>query len=264
MKPAVLLISATLALSVFTSQQAQAFGQLGHRIIGEIAQNNLSKTAQEKINQLTKGESLAQMSTWADEIRSDKNWYHSSPWHYVSIDDGKTWDTVTRNPKGDIIERLEKYEQVLKSTTTPEQEKWQALAFYVHFVGDIHQPLHVGHSHDRGGNAVKLKWFGDDTNLHSVWDSKLIEHQKLSYTEYTKFISRISAKDISDWQGQNYYVWADESKALRDAAYELEKNRDDQPDLRFQYIFDHTPTVELRMQQAGIRLAEKLNIIFSQ
>ncbi|WP_144211353.1 S1/P1 nuclease [Shewanella donghaensis] len=264
MKPAVILISATLALSAFASQQAHAFGQLGHRIIGEIAQNNLSESAQNQINALTKGESLAQMSTWADEIRSDKNWYHSSPWHYVSIEDDETWDTVKRNPKGDIIQSLEKYEKILKSDKVSEQDKWEALAFYVHFVGDIHQPLHVGHSHDRGGNSVKLKWFGDDTNLHSVWDSKLIEHQKLSYTEYTKFISRIAGKDIKEWEGKSYYDWADESKALRDATYKLEKNRDDQPDLRFQYIFDHTATVELRLQQAGIRLADKLNIIFAK
>ncbi|MCC4834948.1 S1/P1 nuclease [Shewanella sp. 10N.7] len=264
MKPAVLLLSATITLASAISQPVHAFGQIGHRIIGELAQNNLSPTAKSNINALTKGESLAQMSTWPDEIRSDKNWYHASPWHYVSIEDDETWETVTRNPKGDIIESLERYEKILIDPKTTKKDKWEALAFYVHFVGDIHQPLHVGHSHDHGGNKVKLKWFGDDTNLHSVWDSKIIEHQKLSYTEYTGFIERISDKDIKNWQGKSYYDWADESKALRAGTYELEKNRDDQPDLRFQYIFNHTPTVELRLQQAGIRLAEKLNVIFGQ
>ncbi|WP_285163991.1 S1/P1 nuclease [Shewanella goraebulensis] len=264
MKPAVLLFSATVALTSVISQPAHAWGQIGHRIIGELAQNNLSPLAQEKINQFAKGESLAQMSTWPDEIRSDKNWHHSTPWHYVSIADDETWETVKRNPKGDIIESLERFEKILKDPKVSDKDKRDALAFYVHFVGDIHQPLHVGHSHDHGGNKVKLKWFGDDTNLHTVWDSKLIDNKQLSYTEYTQFINRISDKNVKSWVGKSYYDWADESKALRGATYNLETNRDDQPDLRYQYIFDHTPTVELRLQQAGIRLAEKLNIIFSK
>ncbi len=264
MKLAVALFSVIIALSAIISPSAQAFGQLGHRIIGELAQNNLSPAAEKRINTLTKGESLAKISTWADEIRSDKNWSHAAPWHYVSFEDNETWETIKRNPAGDIIESLERFEKVLKDHKATTQDKWQALAFYVHFVGDIHQPLHVGHSHDLGGNNVKVKWFGKDTNLHSVWDSKMIGHKKLNYAEYTQFISHISAEDRNSWEGKSYYQWADESKTLRKATYKLEKNDNGQVDLRFKYISDHILSINLRLQQAGIRLANKLNAIFTQ
>lgn len=252
-----------LCLSLSINSPAKAFGQLGHRIVGELAQNNLTDTAKQQINLLTNGESLAQMSTWADEIRSDKNWDRAAPWHYVSIADDETWTTVKRSDNGDIIESLERFEKILQNPKANQQDKWQALAFYVHFVGDIHQPLHVGHSHDKGGNAVNVKWFGQETNLHAVWDSKIIEQQQLSYTEYSHFLSRISQAERQQWSGQSYYDWAEESKYLRKKTYILEQNYQGEDDLRYNYVFINKPIVEKRLQQAGIRLAEKLNAIFS-
>ncbi|MGX9459895.1 S1/P1 nuclease [Shewanella sp. A14] len=258
-----LLLVGSLFIALTVSFPVEAFGQLGHRIVGQIAQDNLTPAAQQKITQLTNGESLAQMSTWADEIRSDKTWDRAASWHYISIEDNETWQSVKRNPDGDIIESLQRFEKVLKNPKASQQDKWQALAFYVHFVGDIHQPLHVGHSHDKGGNTIKLKWFGDDTNLHAVWDSKLIEQQQLSYTEYSEFLNRITAEQYQQWLGKSYYDWADESKNLRQATYHLEKNYQGEDDLRFHYVFINKPIVEQRLQQAGIRLAEKLNAIFN-
>ena len=257
------MIISGLLLSLSLSPSAFAFGQLGHRIVGDLAQQHLSDNAKQQIDQLTNGESLAQMSTWADEIRSDKNWDHAAPWHYVSIADDETWTSVKRNPDGDIIEGLQRFENVLKNHQASQQDKWQALAFYVHFVGDIHQPLHVGHHHDKGGNTVKLKWFGQDSNLHTVWDSKIIEQQQLSYTEYSHFLNRISHVERQQWSGQSYYDWAQESKSLRKKAYVLEQNYQGEDDLRYNYVFINKPIVEKRLQQAGIRLAEKLNAIFN-
>ncbi len=257
----VILVIALLS-TLGAGTPALAFGQLGHRIVGDLAQNNLTDSAKKQINMLTNGESLAQMSTWADEIRSDKNWHHAAPWHYISIADDETWQSVTRNPDGDIIEGLQRFEKVLKNPKASQKDKWQALAFYVHFVGDIHQPLHVGHRHDKGGNTINVKWFGQETNLHSVWDSKIIEQQQLSYTEYSEFLSRISQAERQQWSGHSYYEWAQESKELRKQAYILEKNDQGEDDLRFNYVFMNKPIVEKRLQQAGIRLAEKLNAIF--
>ncbi|NKF51670.1 S1/P1 nuclease [Shewanella sp. WXL01] len=247
---------------VLPMHDAMAWGQLGHRVIGEIAQQNLTDEVNEKITDLLDGASLAEVSTWGDEIRSSGSWDHAAPWHYVSIDDHETWKTVKRNPHGDVIAAMELFEKALRNPNSTIEQKWQALAFYVHFVGDIHQPLHVGYADDWGGNKIKLKWFGENTNLHSVWDTELVEQQGLSFTEMTRFIGRISEKERNQWQGKNYYEWADESKALRKATYTLEKNRDGEDDLRYQYVYDHTPTVKLRLRQAGVRLAEKLNDIF--
>ncbi|GGQ30363.1 S1/P1 nuclease [Shewanella litoralis] len=258
-----IMIASGLLLSLSISSSVFAFGQLGHRIVGDLAQQHLSASAKQQIEQLTNGESLAQMSTWADEIRSDKHWYHAAPWHYISIEDDETWQSLKRNPDGDIIDGLQRFEKVLKNPHASQQDKWQALAFYVHFVGDIHQPLHVGHRHDKGGNTITVKWFGQDSNLHAVWDSKIIEQQQLSYTEYSNFLNRISKVERQQWLGQSYYDWAEESKYLRKQAYNLEQNDQGEDDLLFNYVFMNKPIVEKRLQQAGIRLAEKLNAIFN-
>lgn len=264
MKKMVLAISVGMLINGSLISQVQAFGPLGHRIIGQIAENNLTSDAKQAIDSISNGKSLAQLSTWADEIRSDKNWYHAGPWHYVSIADDETWQTVKRSDKGDIIAKLEDFERALSNPQLDATKKLEALAFYVHFVGDIHQPLHVGHSHDKGGNAITVKWFGEQTNLHSVWDSKILNHQELSYTEYSKFLSHFNADDVKSWQGKNYYQWADESKSLRESTYQFEKNRDGEDDLRFNYVFIHKPVIEKRVQQAGVRLAEKLNLILAK
>lgn len=258
-----LLSCCLLTSSLLLSQSVFAFGQTGHRVVGEIAENHLSELAKQQIAEFNQGYSLAQLSTWPDEIRSGPNWKHAAPWHYVSIEDDETWATVKRNPKGDILEALSRFEKVLADQNATPIKKWQALAFYTHFVGDIHMPLHVGHAHDKGGNSVKVRWFGQPTNLHAVWDSKLIDQQQLSYTEYTQFLSHMTAEEVKQWGKATYNDWANESKALRAKAYEFGKQRDDEPNLYFDYVYHNRPIVERRLQQAGVRLAAKLNQIFA-
>lgn len=258
------LLYIALALSIVSHQPAAAFGRLGHQIIGQIAEDNLSNNAANNIHHLTQGKSLAQISTWADDIRSNPNWRHTAPWHYISITDNESWGNVKRNPSGDILRSLLHFEKVLSDPQTAPKKKWQALAFYIHFIGDIHQPLHVGYRHDLGGNNVKLLWFGKNSNLHSIWDSDLIEHQQLNLTEYTRLLSHITPEQKSIWTGKSYYQWADESKALRANAYLLAINPAAELELRIDYEATNLPLIELRLQQAGIRLAEKLNQIFIQ
>ncbi|UJF21892.1 S1/P1 nuclease [Shewanella sp. OMA3-2] len=251
-------------MSIFNSQTAAAFGRLGHQIIGQIAEDNLSENAAKNVHKFTQGKSLAQMSTWADEIRSKPKWRYTAPWHYISIADHENWSTVKRMPNGDILSSLAHFEKVLSDPHTTPTKKWQALAFYVHFIGDIHQPLHVGYRHDQGGNRVKLTWFGKDSNLHSVWDSKLLAHQQLNLAEYTRLLANITPEQKRAWTGKNYYQWADESKVLRTNAYLLAINPAAELELGADYEATNLPLIELRLQQAGIRLAERLNLIFIQ
>lgn len=258
------LLYIALTLYLINSQPAAAFGKLGHQIIGQIAEEHLTDHAAHNIRRLTRGKSLAQISTWADEIRSKTKWRYTAPWHYISIADNESWANIKRNPKGDILNSLEYFEKVLSDPNTTTKKKWQALAFFIHFVGDVHQPLHVGYRHDQGGNSVKLTWFGKDSNLHSVWDGKLLAHQRLNVTEYTRLLSYITPEQKQTWAGKSYYQWADESKALRANVYRLEVNSVAQLELGADYEATNLPLIELRLQQAGIRLAEKLNQIFTQ
>ena len=127
-----------------------------------------------------------------------------------------------------------------------------------HYIGDIHQPLHVGNGIDRGGNDVNVKWFGKSTNLHAVWDTDLIDHQKFSYTEYGDYLLlKLSEQDKTQWMNANIYDVISESKIYRDQTYEFENI-----DLKWDYFYQKKDLLEIRLLQGGIRLAGMLNEIF--
>jgi hypothetical protein len=126
-------------------------------------------------------------------------------------------------------------------------------------VGDIHQPLHVGCCDDNGGNKVKVKWFGRDTNLHTVWDSNMIDDTKLSYTELASYLDEPDQATIIDWQKKSVRHWADESKTFRKQVYEIGDGS-----LSYKYSYKNLPVVKERMLQAGIHLAAILNEIYGR
>ena len=136
-----------------------AWGQTGHRAVGQVAENHLTKKAKKNIKKLLGNESLALASTWMDEIKSDSTYDYANEWHWVTIGDGETYAESEKNPNGDVVEAIERMKQILKSDTASNQNKVRALKFLAHLVGDIHQPLHVGRGDDRGGNNLKVKWF---------------------------------------------------------------------------------------------------------
>jgi hypothetical protein len=145
----------------------------------------------------------------------------------------------------------------LKSTQTSFAEKQLALRFIVHIIGDLHQPFHAGNGLDKGGNDVKLKFFWEDSNLHRVWDSGLIDGQKLSYTEWTKILSRkISEQQANQWMEVDPKVWIAESAKIRASVYpENDK-------LSWDYQYQNLPIVKQRLQMGGVRIAAYLNALF--
>jgi hypothetical protein len=252
-----------LVLLLIAPSSVLAWGANGHRIVGRIAANHLTAEAAVAVASLIGPESLDQAATWADDIRNDPNWQpplkNPSPWHYISIDDGETLETTVRSPDGDVLEAIGRFSAVLRSAQATRQAKQEALRFVVHFVGDVHQPLHVGRRADRGGNDVKVTLFGEETNLHSVWDSGLIESEKLSFSELAAFIDRPTQGELRTWQSAAPADWVRESKAVRDRIYKIGDGK-----LSYQYAFDNMPLIKRRLLQAGVRLAGVLNSIFAR
>jgi hypothetical protein len=131
----------------------------------------------------------------------------------------------------------------------------------VHFIGDMHQPMHVGgRPEDLGGNRIRVLWFNDSTNLHSVWDDKLPEFQKLSYTEWANAINFSTKQQRAEWQHGPISECFYESYQLTQGIY-AEINRPWQR-LSFRYNFDHIDTINRQLLRGGIRLAGILNEIF--
>ncbi len=239
------------------SSSAFGWGKTGHRIVGEIAQQNLSSAAKRGVSSILGNDDLARVSTWADEMRSDKKFSFANPWHYVSIPNGKTYFDQKRPSEGDVIFALFQFEEtLLDKKSTPEQKK-DALRFLVHMMGDLHQPLHVGIAEDRGGNSVKLKWFKTETNLHALWDESIIDFEQLSYTEYAKILNHFSKEENKQFSGGTFIDWARESQDLRNSVYDIGGES-----AGYEYHFKMKPVYELRLRQAGLRLATLLNKIF--
>ena len=247
-----------LLLCTTNLQVARAWGLTGHRTIGYIAQKHLSPNAQEAVERILGGQSIAYVSAWMDDLRSYPEFRHLDPYHYCTIPDGMTYEEAGTPEQGDIIVALERFIRELKTKQFSEQDEAFVLRCLIHLVGDVHQPLHVGRGDDRGGNDIRLKWFSNDSNLHRVWDSDMIEHQRWSASELAAEIDRLSPKEIVALQQTDLRVWASESMALRPQIYQL-------PDdlvLRWAYLSQNWHSVEERLLQAGIRLAGLLNEIY--
>ncbi|MEP4891209.1 MAG: S1/P1 nuclease [Aliiglaciecola sp.] len=261
-KPSVLKFSqlAIAALCLLQTSQALAWGQTGHRITANIAEQYLSADAKAKIDALYPTQSLAEISTLADEMRSDPSefWQKtSSPWHYVTVEEGSDYHSSEHAPShGDAYTALVSFAATLKNPQATLQDRQLALHFIVHIIGDLHQPLHAGDGTDRGGNDVKVEFFWQDSNLHRVWDSGMIDKQQLSYTEWTEWLSRkITPEMAKQWQSTDPKVWIKESIQLREKVYPKESK------LSWQYQHQHLPEVKQRLQMAGVRIAAYLNSI---
>lgn len=247
-------------LVLITPTPAFAWGATGHRITGAIAQPLLTRSAARAIRAILGTETLAEASTWADEMRSnpDPFWRTTAnPWHYVTVPPGKSYDDAGAPAEGDAVTALRKFRETLKDPRATLADKQLALRFTVHIIGDLHQPLHAGNGADKGGNDVRVTLFGEPTNLHAVWDSGLIDRRQLSFTEYASFLERrITSADKRAWANPDPRAWIAESAAIRDTIYP------DGDQLSWAYAYQHNPTIDRRLEQGGVRMASYFNDLF--
>ncbi len=242
----------------FATTFVYSWGQNGHRIVGYLAQLNLTKKAKKNLTKVMEGKTLAEISNHMDFIKSDPKYRHMGSWHYSTIPDGQTYEQAGTPEEGDIIGTIQRLISELESKNFTDEDELFALACLVHLIGDIHQPLHVGNGEDKGGNDVKLEYFWEDSNLHRVWDSGIINKQGLSFTEYTHWLMRTKTADKTAWQNSTVLDWANESKSHREQIYNLPERMN----LTYRYNFDNIDLLNLRLQQAGVRLAGVLNKIY--
>jgi len=246
-----------LSLVVIVTQ-AVSWGLTGHRVVGQIAEDHLTRKAKKQLKKIMGDESLSDAANWMDFIRSDHSYDYMVTWHYVTIPDGETYATATRNPKGDLIWAINHFSAQLRTDTLTRDEARFAVRCLTHLVGDLHQPLHVGNGKDKGGNDVKINWFWKSSNLHRVWDSQMIDDQLLSYTEWVKKLDHLNKEEIAALQSGTVVDWATESMAMRTSVYDF----GDQKNLTYAYNFRHQKQVERQLLKAGIRLAGLFNNIF--
>lgn len=235
------------------------WGATGHRVVGEVAAENISKKTAKAINRLLDGASLAYISNYADDIKSDDRYRSYSPWHYANLDLDETYASSEKNEAGDIVQAIEKCVSVLKNKEASKEDRQFYLKFLVHLIGDLHQPLHFGKKEDRGGNQVQIKWFGKKSNLHRLWDSDMIDSSQLSYTELAQNLQVLSPAQKKQIASSALPMWVAETHLLTNKIYkELPENTN----LGYRYRYQYFDTVRLQLLKAGIRLAYVLDDIF--
>lgn len=250
---------------IYAPLQSMAWGAEGHRICGQIADSYLSPQARKAIKEILGNESIAITSNWADFIKSDPDYNYLSPWHYIDFDKAYTLpemqDFLAHDTKVDAYTKLNFLITELKKKDLSKENKLLYLRMLIHIIEDVHQPMHTAHTDDKGGNDFKVNWFNTPTNLHSIWDSQLIEFQQLSYTEYTNAINHTTLAQRNEWQKAPIAQWLYESNQIAEKLYTEIKPGDTLSG--YKYNFNHIETLNNQLLKAGVRLAGVLNQLFS-
>jgi len=243
-------------------QHTGAWGRGAHQVIANVAQARLSPAARREVTALLKSATLASVASDADAWRN--NHPETARWHFVNIplDAGHFEYVRDCQPtlQGDCIAAaIGRLAEVLRDRGRPEAERAQALTFLVHFVGDIHSPVHVVDNNDRGGNDTEVVFFGRETNLHRLWDTGLFEQSGLTVTAWTRRLERLP---VTVNAGGTPEDWAEETHrdAARPAYALLGTGRGG--DIGRRYLDAARPILERQMLRAGVRLAGLLNGIF--
>jgi hypothetical protein len=249
---------------LYLPMQSMAWGAEGHRVAGLIAESYLTPKARAAVKAILGDTSVAIASNWADFIKSDPKYSYLSPWHYIDLDKAYNYPDLQaylkQDTNVDAYTKLQFLIAELKKHDLAADKKLLYLRMLIHIVEDLHQPLHVGHTSDKGGNDIKVTWLNNPTNLHAVWDSGLIEFQQLSYTEYAAAINHTTAEQRAQWQKAPISQWLFESNQIADKLYAEVKSGDTLS--AFKYNFNHVATVNRQLLKAGVRLAGVLNQIF--
>jgi hypothetical protein len=258
--------------SILLPRASFGWGREGHQIVATIAEARLSPRAKAGVQELLGGDSLSDVANWADEIRKERN--ETSTWHYVDIPYEMTGYDKERDGKNgnNVADKIVEFADVLNDRKQPKETRVEALKFLVHFIGDIHQPLHCAErNEDRGGNT-RLVFFMENpkaVNLHSVWDSVILKQDmkrldKKSVKEYSEMLmSTLDEKLAKKWMGQDPFHWANEGHDMAvKVVYAGILADGPPPKLGEEYLKAANPAVETQLQKGGVRLADVLNRIF--
>jgi hypothetical protein len=261
------ILSCLCALMVTST--AAAWGPEGHRITGRIAGEYLSDKAKDAVSELLSGRTLADVAVWADDVRQEDAYQWTAPLHYVNVPrDARRIDMRRDCENGMcVVGAIHHFAEVLqnKDGKRSRTEQREALKFIVHFIGDVHQPMHVSYRDDRGGNLLRVSFVNSpETNLHRVWDTDMIR-LRLGDEQWSTLAREIQASITKDqlarWrQATTPVAWANESLTITRRIYsELPRSGELGRDYYEHYIGD----VMTQLAAAGVRMADLLNVLFA-
>ncbi|NCO63302.1 MAG: S1/P1 nuclease [Flavobacteriales bacterium] len=252
------LISLCL-LGSYSSYASDDWSATGHRVVGKIADQYLKSRTKRKIKKLLNHQSLALVSTHADDIKSDKRFDKFYTWHFINMPLESNYEDSKKSESGDLVTAINHCVKIIKDDTSSEDDKAFYLKLLIHFIGDLHQPMHIGLVEDKGGNDFKLQWFYKNSNLHSVWDREMIEGYNMSYSELADNANVLTKQEVKSIQEGTLVDWVNDTHTITRQVYAHVKREEN---LRYQYSYDNFETVRTQLQKGGIRLAKVLNDLF--
>lgn len=244
----------TALLLLLAASSSFAWGRKGHTMVAQIAYSRLNEATKNNINSYLDGMTLEEAANWMDDIKSDKKTAFMKPFHYANFPKGTK---AADHDGGNIVSILNTAILDLgKKDKMTREEIRTSVLFLFHLVGDLHQPLHVGYGNDKGGNTVQLHYKTRGTNLHSFWDSGIIQDQNISLSDCINAV-KYSPEELKQMKTLNVVAWSEESRSFLDQVYDY-KN----PKVGEKYVADSSKIIESQIQKAGIRLAMVLDLFF--
>ncbi len=248
-------------LLAFQASMAFAWGEIGHEIVSMFAENRLSSKARVAVKQLLGTENMKQVGGWADRV---KDRFPETKVHYIVITKTKNGTKVSLKaaPGPNVASSIDEFVGIVSDLNRSLEDRRNALKFLIHFVGDVHCPIHCTPGNDRGGTQRRVRYFGEDSNLHRVWDGGLIRSAKVSRETYVKGLEKIlSQMDVEKMRNGKPLGWAFESyRVCVQNVYSLPS--DDV--LNERYYEASIRAVNIQLIRAGVRLADMLNEIFEK
>lgn len=235
--------------------KSYSWSEKGHSLVAEIAFKYLDKNTKKMVREYLDGMSIKEAANWMDDIKKDKSYDNLKPLHYVNFEKDEIVKDICCNniisALNNCIAKLKKYKNLSK------QEVKTNLCYLFHLIGDLHQPLHIGYGSDKGGNTFQVNFNGKGTNLHSLYDSGIIEYKKVKLRQCLKE-KNYSNIEIDEIQKIDVVNWSINSRKYLDTIYKVENNK-----ISDDYLNENLPIIKSQLHLAGIRLAGVLEEVFS-
>lgn len=252
---------ALLLILVFPAGQLFAWGPTGHRVVAQIAYDNLNCRARHRVDRVLGKHGIVYWANWADNIKSDTIYPNSHDWHYQDfapgLSDSAVVAALTNYPTvgGNLFRATDSLVTLLRQ----EPGNVDALRFLIHLAGDRYCPMHMGHHDDLGGNNIKVVWFKHTYNLHRIWDEVLIDAVGYSYSEYAEYLENRFSDQKKTIRRMTEEELLLHSYRLTGQIYDYQQVWNGNP---YVYIYRFVPDMDWQLYAAGIRLAKMLNSLY--
>ncbi len=247
-----------ILLTLPVSNKCMAWGKTGHSLVAEIAFNFLDEPTQKIVKQYLGNLSIEEAANWMDTEKSNSYYNYMRKWHYLDIDKGEEYSPSSeRNILSVLHSSIVELRGYKNSGMSKKEVKYRLLLIF-HLVGDLHQPLHTGYAIDKGGNTIEINSPYVSGNLHSIWDTQILEFKKINLDTCLNYCKTMPSGDIAEIKKINELKWMYQSRSYLDRVYGFENNYMDKA-----YIDNNISIIKKQLVVGGLRLASILDEIFN-